>query len=125
MSAQPENPKTRGLGKYWNPLRWIFLLGGIALLAYLVSRVGLATLVGHALRAGWSFLAILAVYGVAHLLRTVSWRFCLGEECGKLSFGRTLALWLAGDALGHLSVGWSAEAFRSAALRKQIPVAFP
>lgn len=106
----------------WKLLRWLVLAGGLGLLVYLIQQVGLHTLVQHALRLGWAFVLILAVYALLHLLRTLSWKVCLGENSGKLPLGTGLTVWLSGEAVSHLSFGWSGDAYRAAVLADRIPL---
>ncbi len=123
-SAQPSQQGTRPPRRWrgWQPLRLLSLFLGLALLVLLLRQVGLGTLVAHARQLGWTFLATVALFGGVHLLRTISWRLCLQEDRRQLPFRRALSLWLAGEAVAHLSFGWSGDAFRAAASSQSIPV---
>lgn len=122
--AQPSQQGTRPPRRWrgWQPLRLLSLFLGLALLVLLLRQVGLGTLVAHARQLGWTFLATVALFGGVHLLRTISWRLCLQEDRRQLPFRRALSLWLAGEAVAHLSFGWSGDAFRAAASSQTIPV---
>lgn len=116
--APPSSRPHRG----WQALRVLFFLGGVALLAYLIRHVGLATLLDHARRLGWTFLLLIVLYGVLNFLRTLSWKICLGEDSSKLPLGTALNLWLAGEAVAHFAFGWTGEAFRAATIRSRVPM---
>jgi uncharacterized protein (TIRG00374 family) len=98
----------------------LFLLG-LTLLALLVRHAGLGELLQLVLRVGWMFLLLVVLYGGVHLLRTLSWRICLGPEGKELALGPALLLWVAGEAVAHMTFGWTGEAFRAAAARERIP----
>jgi uncharacterized protein (TIRG00374 family) len=98
----------------------LFLLG-LTLLVLLVRETGLGELLQLVRRVGWTFLLMVALYGGVHLLRTLSWRVCLGPEGKDLALGRALLLWVAGEAVAHMTFGWTGEAFRAAAARERIP----
>jgi uncharacterized protein (TIRG00374 family) len=115
--ASPPSKPNRG----WKFLRILFFLGGIGLLAYLIQNVGLATLMDHARRLGWTFLLLLFLYGILNFLRALSWKLCLGDDSAKLPLGTAINLWLAGEAVAHFAFGWSGEAFRAATIRSRVP----
>lgn len=101
-------------------LRLAFLLLGFVLLFLLIRHVGAASLLSHARRLRWVFLVVVALYGVVHVLRTLSWRLCLGDDRRKLPVHRALAFWVAGEAVAHLSFGWTGEGVRAAAISETI-----
>lgn len=119
-SAAPSLTAPSRRSRLW---RLLFFLVGLALLTYLLQQVGLRALLEQARRVGWTFLAIVAVFGGVHLLRTLSWRVCLREDGHKLPVGSAFGLWLAGESMSYLSVGWSGEAFRAVAAGAAVPVA--
>ena len=123
MSAKPVEKPRRKPMRHWKAVRWVFLLGGLGLLVYLIRQVGLRSLVDHATRLGWTFLLILAVYAGLHVLRTLSWKVCLGDDSSKLSLGSGISVWLAGESISHLSFGWSGDAFRATVLSPRISIA--
>ena len=105
-----------------SPWRVGFLLLGLAVLVLLLRQIGLSTLLAYGRRLGWTFLALIVLYGGVHFLRTLSWRACLREEGKRLPLGSALSLWVAGESVAYLSFGWSGEAFRAAATREVVPV---
>ncbi|MGH9863693.1 MAG: lysylphosphatidylglycerol synthase transmembrane domain-containing protein [Candidatus Acidiferrales bacterium] len=101
--------------------RVVFLLLGLGLLFILVRQAGLGSLLQLARQVGWTFPLIVGLYGGVHLLRTVSWRLCLREEGKRLPLGAALNLWIAGEAVAHLSFAWAGEPFRAAATSPAVP----
>lgn len=104
----------------FSPWQLLFLLLGVLLLGVLIARVGWRALLAQAVGIGWYFAASVAVFGVAHLMRVLSWRLCLNEAGRRLSLRSLAGFWLAGEALSNLSVGWSGEAFRIVTTRKAV-----
>jgi hypothetical protein len=77
-------------------------LGGALLFAYAVRSVGIAELAGGIARVGWGLVPILALAGLRFLLRAQCWRLCMPPGT-RLPFGRAVAAFLAGDAVGNLT----------------------
>jgi hypothetical protein len=84
-------------------LTGVAALGGVALFAVAVERVGLAAIADGIRRVGWpGVLAMLVIAGLRFVLRTASWRLCM-PPYSRLSFGQAFAAFLAGDALGNVT----------------------
>lgn len=109
-------------GRRWSGWQAGFLLLGLALLVALVARVGWRNLLAQALGIGWYFAAVVVLFGGVHFLRALSWRLCLGEEGRRVTLGSLWGLWLAGEAVSHLSFWWSGEAFRALTTRPAVSV---
>jgi hypothetical protein len=77
-------------------------LGGAALFAYAVRRVGVADILDGVGRVGWGMLAILALGGIRFALRAEAWRLCT-PPAARLPLRRALAAFLAGDAVGNIT----------------------
>ena len=122
MTASPTHSPGAKPKNRWRLVRLLFLLLGVVLFVYLVRRVGAGTLLEHARRLGWTFVGLVALYGVLNFLRALSWKLCLGEDSPKLPLGTALNIWLAGEAVAHFAFGWSGEAFRAAAIRDRVPI---
>jgi len=77
-------------------------LFGLALLAWMVSRVGVAEIVSDVRQVGWSLLAIVAIGGLRFLLRAVAWRLCL-DPPHTMSLRDAFAAVVCGDTIGNLT----------------------
>ena len=85
-------------------LRGLAVLVGVSLLVYLVMRAGPRMLLQNPATIGWGMLAVLALAGVAHLVKTWAWRLALRSEAKKVPFSRTLGLRLVSEAIGQFGV---------------------
>src|SRR5271166_4451809 len=106
-------------------LRFLAAIFGTALLAYLIWRIGPSTLVQDASRLGWGLALVIALGGVAHVVKAWAWRFTLSGEEHKVSFPKLLQLRLVSEAVGQLGVFGTAfgEGLRVSALSAEIPAA--
>lgn len=80
----------------------LFTIGGIALLAWMLGRVGVAEIVAGVRSVGWMLLAIVAIGGLRFLLRAVAWRLCL-EPPHTLALSDAFAAVVCGDTIGNLT----------------------
>ena len=98
--------------------RLLLFAAGFALFAYLISRIGLRTLVADAADTGWMFVPILLLYGLVYACNAGSWGLILADEPHRPSFWRLYAVTVSGFALNFvtpiLNVG--GEPFRIAAV---------
>jgi hypothetical protein len=98
-------------------------IAGLALLAWVVSRVGAAEIAADLRQVGWGIVAIIAIGGGRFLLRAIAWRLCL-EAPHRLGLGDAFAAAVCGDALGNLTplgpiVG---EPAKAAFVRRRVPL---
>jgi hypothetical protein len=77
-------------------------LVGLALLAWMVSSVGVSEIVADVRRVGWTLIAIVAIGGLRFLLRAAAWRMCL-DAPHTLSLGDAFAAVVCGDTIGNLT----------------------
>src|SRR6185437_13661978 len=99
-------------------------IAGLALLAWVVSRVGAAEIAADLAQVGWGLLAIIAIGGGRFLLRAVAWRLCV-EPPHRLGLADAFAAAVCGDAIGNLTplgpiVG---EPAKAAFVRRRVPLA--
>jgi len=80
----------------------LFTIGGIALLAWMLARVGVAEIAADVRQVGWMLLAIVAIGGLRFLLRACAWRLCL-EPPHTLPLGDAFAAVVCGDTIGNLT----------------------
>lgn len=104
--------------------RLIAAIVGIALLGYLIWRVGPLNIVRDMAAIGWGLVLVIALGGVIHLVRTRAWRLTLTGCRTRISFSRLLQLRLASEALGQAGVFGLAfgEGLRISALDPNIPI---
>jgi len=107
-------------------LRSLAAAFGTGLLAYLVWRIGPSKLLQDVSRVGWGLALIIALGGLAHVVKAWAWRFTLSGEEHKVSFPRLLQLRLVSEAVGQLGVFGQAfgEGIRASALSAEIPAAW-
>ena len=105
-------------------LRAMATVSGIALLAYLTWRVGPGNLLENISTLGWGLVLIIALGGVAHLVKTWAWRLTLTGCRGGVSFSRMLQLRLASEAVGQVGALGQifGEGLRVSALGPNIPI---
>ena len=106
-----------------NIARYIAVLVGIGLLAWLVLRVGTRDLVSNASAIGWGMLAVLALAGIAHLVKTWAWRLTFADCSHKPSLSRLLGLRLASEAMGQFGI--FGQVFGDAARVSYLPPEVP
>jgi phosphatidylglycerophosphate synthase len=82
-------------------LRLIPVLG-IALLAWLISRMDVHALAVNLKAIGWGLLLVFALAGFSHIVKTWAWLLTMRDERRHVSFGRALGLRLASEAIGQL-----------------------
>jgi uncharacterized protein (TIRG00374 family) len=99
-------------------VRLLLLAGGLALFAYLLSRLGLGALVAEAAKTGWMFVPILLVYGLVYACNTGAWMLIMADEPRRPSFGRLYMVTTSGFALNFVTplVNVGGEPFRIAAV---------
>jgi phosphatidylglycerophosphate synthase len=104
--------------------RAIAAVSGIALLAYLIWRVGPGNLLENISTLGWGLALIIALGGVAHLVKTWAWRLTLTGCRGGVSFSRMLQIRLASEAVGQVGALGQifGEGLRVSALGPNIPI---
>jgi hypothetical protein len=98
-------------------------LGGLALLAWMVSNVGVSEIAADVRQVGWTIVAIIAIGGLRFLLRAAAWRMCL-DPPHTLSLGDAFSAVVCGDTIGNLTplgplVG---EPAKAAFVRGRVPL---
>jgi hypothetical protein len=77
-------------------------IAGLALLVYVVARVGVAEIASDVRQVGWWLVLVIAIGGLRFLLRAVAWRLCL-DPPHTLSIGNAFAAVICGDTIGNLT----------------------
>ena len=83
-------------------LRTLLLLVGLALLGFLLWRLGPHEILGLVGRAGWYFVPALGLYTMHHVIRAFALRACVLRR-GLLGYGDALAIRLSGEAIQSLT----------------------
>ena len=104
--------------------RLIAAIAGVALLGYLIWRVGPLNIAHDMAAIGWGLALVIALGGVIHLVRTCAWRLTLTGCRARISFSRLLQLRLASEALGQVGIFGLlfGEGLRVSALDPSIPI---
>jgi phosphatidylglycerophosphate synthase len=106
-------------------LRILALAGGAGLIVYLIWRAGPSNLWRDLIKLGWGFSLVIALSGVAHLLRTWAWQMTLGRDRHKLPFSRLVGLRLGAEAAGQLGILGQTfgDSIRVSQLNREMPMA--
>ena len=99
-------------------------IAGLALLVFVVHKVGVAEIVADVRQVGWWLIVVIAIGGLRFLLRAAAWRLCL-DDPRALTLGDAFAAVICGDTIGNLTplgplVG---EPAKVALVRKRTPLA--
>jgi phosphatidylglycerophosphate synthase len=90
--------------KIQSAIRWLAMLASAGLTAFLVWRAGPTLLWQDLTKLGWGFTLVIALAGIAHLLKAWAWQMTLGRGQGKISFPRLVGLRLGAEAAGQLGI---------------------
>lgn len=81
----------------------ILLVLGVAFLAYLVWKVGVRELWQELGLLGWGLIPIVLGEGVAEMIHTVGWRYCLSGPLRSLPWFTLFRIRMAGYAINYLT----------------------
>jgi putative ABC transport system permease protein len=117
----PEQGKTRRI-IVW--LQGIAFLLGLALLVYVINRVGMQPIFDALGRIGFGFFILLAINGSRHVLRTLAMSTAVPPEHRRFNFFQAFAARLGGEAVSFLTFTGPVlgEATKVALLRKRVPL---
>ncbi|HSD44970.1 MAG TPA: lysylphosphatidylglycerol synthase domain-containing protein [Pyrinomonadaceae bacterium] len=126
LSEEPEASAANSSRRSFFWLQTFAFLVGLALLIYVINRVGVQPLFDALLRIGFGFFVILGLSGVRHVLRTVSMRAAVPAEHRKITFRQAFAARLGGEAISFLTFTGPllGEATKVALLRKRVPLTY-
>jgi hypothetical protein len=80
----------------------LWVAAGLALLVWVVMRVGVAEIAADVRKVGWGLVVIVAIGGLRFLLRAAAWRLCL-DPPHTLRLRDAFAAVICGDAIGNLT----------------------
>jgi putative ABC transport system permease protein len=127
--AKEDEPEVSDSGGLRSKIIWLqgiaFLLG-LALLVYVIRRVGVQPIFDALLRIGFGFFILLGISGLRHVLRTLAMRAAIDPEHRRFSFRHALAVRLGGEAISFLTFTGPllGEATKVALLRKRVPIVY-
>jgi uncharacterized protein (TIRG00374 family) len=76
---------------------------GIALLLFLIWKIGISELWGELALLGWGLAPLILIEGVADIFHTLGWRHCLTGTQRSLPFSRLFRIRLAGYSINYLT----------------------
>ena len=126
LSEEPEAPTINKTRRSFAWLQSLAFLFGLALLIYVINRVGVQPLFDALLRIGFGFFIVLALSGSRHMLRTVAMRAAVPPEHRRITFRQAFAARLGGEAISFLTFTGPllGEATKVALLRKRVPLTY-
>jgi putative ABC transport system permease protein len=107
-------------------LQGIAFLLGLALLVYVINRVGVQPIFDALLKIGFGFLILLAISGSRHLFRAMAMRTSIDPKHRSFSFKHALAVRLGGESVSFLTFTGPllGEATKVALLRRRVPLVY-
>lgn len=119
------SPKSGGIRRSIISLQVIAFILGLALLVYVIRRVGVQPIFDALGRIGLGFFIILIINGVRHICRTVAMSLSIAPEHRDFNFRHAFAVRLGGEAISFLTFAGPllGEATKIAMLRRKVPLA--
>ncbi len=104
--------------------RYLFTLVGIALLAVLVRKIGITTIVDNVRELSWRFIPILAITGASYAFYTLAWLLFLHRLSDGIGFLELFRIKVAGEAINTLTPAnfIGGDPMRIYLLKKSFPV---
>jgi putative ABC transport system permease protein len=121
-----EQPPVRRLRRKIIWLQGIAFLLGLALLIYVINRVGVQPIFDALLKIGFGFFILLGISGGRHALRTLAMRAAVDPKHRRFSFRHAFSVRLGGEAISFLTFTGPilGEATKVALLRKRVPLVY-
>ena len=126
LAEEPESSITSKSRRSFAWLQTLAFLLGLALLIYVIHRVGIQPLFDALLRIGFGFFVILGLSGLRHVFRTIAMRAAVPPEHRRITFRQAFAARLGGEAISFLTFTGPllGEATKVALLRKRVPLTY-
>lgn len=126
LSEEPEASTANTSRRSFVWLQAFAFLFGLALLIFVINRVGVQPLFDALLRIGFGFFVILGLSGLRHFLRTIAMRAAVPAEHRRITFRQAFAARLGGEAITFLTFTGPllGEATKVALLRKRVPLTY-
>ena len=126
LVEDPEPTGSSGSRRSFIWLQALAFLLGIALLAYVINRVGVQPIFDALFGVGFGFFVVIGISGLRHFFRTIAMRAAVPSEHRRISFTHAFAARLGGEAISFLTFTGPllGEATKVALLRKRIPLTY-
>jgi glycosyltransferase 2 family protein len=82
---------------------WVFLVGGLALLIFLLRELGTATVLANLRLVGWGITLIVGQEILAYLANTLGWWAAFPSPRPRIALPQLLAARIAGDAINYVT----------------------
>jgi uncharacterized protein (TIRG00374 family) len=124
LSSNP-NPTQSRLIKRSMWVSYILFVGGIALLVWLIIRLGPREILNYLHLLGWNFIPFFSVSLITAIFFTEAWNAFLRGIGLKIQFGRLFMIKAAGEAVNTVTpFGWGGgDPIRIYLLKRSIPIA--
>ena len=126
LAEEPEASTKSTSRRSFAWLQTLAFLLGLALLIYVIRRVGIQPLFDALLRVGFGFFIVLGLSGLRHVFRTIAMRAAVPREHRQITFRNAFAARLGGEAISFLTFTGPllGEATKVALLRKRVPLTY-
>jgi len=126
LSEEPESSATSKSRRSFAWMQALAFLLGLALLVYVINRVGIQPLFDALVRIGFGFFIVLGLSGARHIFRTIAMRAAVPPEHRRITFRQAFAARLGGEAISFLTFTGPllGEATKVALLRKRVPLTY-
>ena len=123
---QPEPSEAHRSRRSFIWLQAIAFLFGLALLIFVINRVGLQPLFDALQRIGFGFFILLGISGLRHVFRTIAMSAAVPKEHRRFTFLQAFAARIGGEAISFLTFTGPllGEATKVALLRKRVPLTY-
>lgn len=116
-------------GKHGRAMFWLHVVAfvlGLALLVYVLNRVGIQPVFDALGRIGFGFFFLLAISGARHALRTLAMSTAVPSEHRRFNFFQAFAARLGGESISFLTFTGPVlgEAMKVALLKKRLPLTY-
>ena len=124
VADETEEVSSGGMSRSVVWLQVVAFLLGLALLVYVINRVGLQPIFDALGRIGFGFFLLLAISGSRHVLRTLAMSIAVEPEHRNFNFLQAFAARLGGEAISFLTFTGPllGEATKVALLKKRVPL---
>ncbi|MBD0371281.1 MAG: flippase-like domain-containing protein [Pyrinomonadaceae bacterium] len=121
---EDESKSKHGRLMFW--LHVVAFVLGLALLVYVINRVGLQPIFDALGRIGFGFFLLLLISGARHALRTLAMSTAVPPKHRRFNFSQAFAVRLGGEAISFLTFTGPVlgEATKVALLKKRVPLTY-